>query len=175
MRQSKGYNRYKKPLEGHQGTFYNKALVCSQLKGLFNYETTEELYGDALIIHNAWLDTHDDVMKRPRFFNIKDCLQLDKDIYILISSATAADIDGYDFKMIFIQQNSVVILFAVPICKAFLDVYGYDMIGRFIIKGGLNEIISIMNNTQVIGFKNKEAIKLNIELLKEIESGLYHL
>lgn len=154
---------------------YNKALVCSQLKGIFNYQTDKQMYDDQAKIMNAWEKSEVEKDKRPRFFNVREALKLEYDLLILVSGYGKWMCDGYDYDILMISQAKY-IKFGIPVNKAVLKHVGdVDIIARIIVRGGIDKLSELIKlaKTKVDNYELKDKLEHNELLLQELKEGLY--
>lgn len=155
---------------------YNKALVCSQLKGLFAYESDEQMYKDANNIMLAWEKSHAEKDKRARFFNVKDVLKLDYDLVVLVSGYGKWMVDSYDYDILMITHARQHIKFGVPVNKAVLKYVGdVDIIARIIIGGGIDKLTDLIYKAklEIKDLEIKDKLNHNLELLLDMQKKLY--
>lgn len=154
---------------------YNKGLVCSQLKGLFNYQTDEQLYKDANAIMKAWEKSHDEKDKRARFFNVKEVLGLSYGLVILVSGYGKWMVDQYDYDVLTINHAKN-IKFGVPVNKAVLKHVGdVDIIVRIIVAGGIDKLGDLIYEAikKSDSYELKDKLEHNLRLLTQLEGALY--
>ena len=155
---------------------YNKALVCSQLKGLFAYESDEQMYRDANSIMLAWEKSHAEKDKRARFFNVREVLKLDYDLVVLVSGYGKWMVDSYDYDILMITHARQHIKFGVPVNKAVLKYVGdVDIIARIIIAGGIRKLCSLIGEAgkKADNYELRDKLTHNMKILMDIENALY--
>lgn len=153
---------------------YNKALVCSQLQGLFAYSTDKQMYDDANKIMLAWEKSSPDKDKRSRFFNVQEVLRLPYKLCVLVSGYGKWMCDEYDYDILMITHAKH-IKFGIPVNKAVLKHVGdVDIIARIIIGGGITHLCDLIK--QAVGkadsLELKDKLQHNLTILKEVREGL---
>jgi hypothetical protein len=154
---------------------YNKALVCSQLKGLFEYKDDQTLYRDANKIAKAWEGLPVDKDARPRFFNVREIMQLQFDLFLLVSSYGKWMHEGYDYDVLLLTHSKHT-LFGVPVNKAVLKHVGdHHLIARIIIQSGIMGLMGLIHlaTERAEGYQLKNKLQHNHQLLDELSKGLY--
>ena len=129
--------KFKRPIEDVLASGYNKGLVCSQLKALFEYKHEQDMYIDQAKVFKLWFESSTNVGDRPRFINVKDVFKLDKDVLIIVSSASSMVYKQVNFSVYTINHGKWV-FFGVPIAKAVEKALaGQATVSRIIIDRGL--------------------------------------
>lgn len=153
---------------------YNKALVCSQLKAMFNYANDDQMYDDQRVIMNAWNDSSKVVSDRPRFFNVRELFKLEQDLYILTSSYGSFDHNSNTYVVFQINYKGFT-NFGLPVNEKLIDsLGGPNMVTRLIAVGGVFGLIKKLEEVlpQVTDYVTKDRIKSNVMLLNQIKEGI---
>lgn len=152
---------------------YNKALVCSQLKAIFNYETDDQLYKDHDKVIEAWEATSANRGDRPRFFNIKDIFKLEQDMLVLTSSYSTYW-DKYELVVFTINFRNYV-NFGLPVVRTLVDsLGGPNVISRVIMDSGLSGLIKFLEDsiTTASDYETKDKINHNVKILNQFRGAI---
>lgn len=153
---------------------YNKALVCSQLKAVFNYANDDQLYDDQRRVMNAWNDTSKVVSDRPRFFNVRELFKLEQDLYILTSSYSLFDHESNTYVVFTVNYKSFP-NFGLPVNNLLVEsLGGPNTVSRVILNQGVYGLISMLENALSLAtdYVTKDRIKSNVMLLNQIKEGI---
>ena len=153
---------------------YNKALVCSQLEGLFAYQSKEQMYIDANRIMLAWEKSHIEKDRRARFFNVQEVMKLNYKLVILVSGYGKWMCDEYDYDVLLLNHAKN-IKFGIPVNKAVLKHVGdVDIIARIIVGGGIAHLSDLIQQaiTRADSLELKDKLQHNLMLLNDIREGL---
>lgn len=153
---------------------YNRALICSQLKGLFNYTTDVRLYADQDKIFKAWEATSEDKNLRPRFFNVKDALGLDYDLMFLTSGYSSFWAHGMEF-IVFTINFKGYTNYGLPMANKVVTLLGgASAVSRLICENGLNGLIQVLTDLHRVA-KPVDQVKINnnIDVLNAMKGNMY--
>jgi hypothetical protein len=153
---------------------YNKALVCSQLKAMFNYTNDDQMYDDQRVIMNAWNDSSKVVSDRPRFFNVRELFKLEQDLYILTSSYGSFDHNSNTYVVFQINYKGFT-NFGLPVNDKIIEsLGGPNTVSRLISLKGVYGLISKLEEVSslVTEYIIKDRIKSNLMLLNQIKEGI---
>lgn len=153
---------------------FNKGLVTSQIKSLFDYDTDTAHFNDVNKIYHAWSLSHADPMKRPRFYNVQTVLKLSQPLYVLVSAFSTMEHESREYDVIHMKTGSWV-RFGIPVNRKMIGMLGgQELISRLILSSGitgLTHLIEQLINT-VDSIEDRDNLKANVKLLKEIQSGI---
>ena len=152
---------------------YNKAMVCAQLKAIFEYETDDQLYKDHAKVIEAWEKTSVNRGDRPRFFNIKDVFKLEQDLLVLTSSYSTYW-NKYEYIVFTINYKNYA-NFGLPVVRSLVDsLGGPNVISRVIIEDGLNGLFKFLEDsmTEASDYETKDKIISNLKVLKQFKGAI---
>lgn len=153
---------------------FNKGLVNSQLRGLFDYEKETQSFDDCNKIFHAWSMTHVVPEKRPRFYNVQEVLKLPHPLYILVSSFSSMSHEGRDYVVIHMKTGNW-IRFGLPLNKKLIGMLGgEELLARLLLVNGVHGLINFIEKSvdKVDNYEDKDNLKINVNLLKEIAKGM---
>lgn len=153
---------------------FNRGLVTSQLRGLFQYENDNHCLKEVNDIFHAWSMTNPVPDKRPRFFNVKDVLKLEQDLYVLTSAYSQMQHEVREYTVIQMKTN-VWVRFGLPVSKPLIArLGGEEVISRIILSSGVHGLIQLVTRIMesIDTYEEKDTLKANVKLLQEIAKGM---